>query len=222
MNYHIGTMLIYEHFDGGSDCPVCKIKNAVDARLTESYLGEKVMEDDTRKEVNKLGFCKSHYEALFLMRSKLGLALQTRTRLTYLKKLDIDPNNVKSVKKAAVKLRESGNTCVVCKYLSEHMIRYYKTIAEVYAADEKFRERIVASDGFCLNHYSYLAEYSAYAGKKQKSYLADISEAENKRLEKLGADLDEFCMRHDYRNADKPMTGGKDALKNAKKTFYGI
>ena len=61
MNYHIGTMLIKEHFDGGKDCPVCRIKHSVDIRLTEQYLGEGVMEDHTRAEVNKLGFCCRHF-----------------------------------------------------------------------------------------------------------------------------------------------------------------
>ena len=56
MNYHIGTMLIGENFDGGKECPVCRIKRAVDLRLTEQYLGEGVMEDHTRAEVNALGF----------------------------------------------------------------------------------------------------------------------------------------------------------------------
>ena len=57
MNYHIGTMLIDENFDGGCECPICRIKKRVDERLTEQYLGEGVMEDHTRTEVNKLGFC---------------------------------------------------------------------------------------------------------------------------------------------------------------------
>ena len=93
MNYHIGTMLIKEHFDGGKDCPVCRIKRSVDVRLTEQYLGEGVMEDHTRAEVNKLGFCSHHFSLLYSMRSKLGLALQASTRMnTVMKDVEIAKN----------------------------------------------------------------------------------------------------------------------------------
>lgn len=81
MGYHIGTMLIYEHFDDGKICPLCRIRSVIDQRLTEQYLGEGVMEDSTRKEVNELGFCAEHFDKLYSLHSKLGLALQISTRL---------------------------------------------------------------------------------------------------------------------------------------------
>ncbi len=222
MNYHIGTMLIYEHFDEKDDCPVCRIKKAVDQRLTESYLGEGVMEDSTRKEVNKLGFCAWHFDNLFAMRSKLGLALQSSTILKTIEKSIFPAKDAKSAKKLAETLEKREKTCVVCKYLDEHMERYYKTVAEVYSNDEKFRERITDGQGFCLTHFSALLKYSSFAGKRAKEYVSDIIFAENKRLSSLSEDLAEFCDRHDYRNSDKPLNGGKDALKNTRKTFYGL
>ena len=95
MNYHIGTMLIDENFTENCDCPLCRIKARVDGRLTESYLGEGVMEDNTRAEVNKLGFCEHHYSLLFASRSKLGLALQISTRLNTVLKQVNPPKNSK-------------------------------------------------------------------------------------------------------------------------------
>ena len=86
MNYHIGTMLIDENFNADGECPLCKIRAKVETRLAEQYLGEGVMEDDTRKEVNALGFCSRHYDMLFSFQSKLGLALQVSTRLKTVRK----------------------------------------------------------------------------------------------------------------------------------------
>ena len=86
MHYHIGRMLIDENFKKSDLCPMCLIKLKVESRLAEQYLGEGVMEDDTRKEVNKLGFCLRHFDMLYKMQSKLGLALQTSTRLATIKK----------------------------------------------------------------------------------------------------------------------------------------
>ena len=99
MNYHIGTMLIDENFDEREECPLCRIQRKIDERLTEQYLGEGVMEDHTRMEVNKLGFCAHHYVKLFNSRSKIGLALQVSTRLNTVMKEIEDPKNLKSAKK---------------------------------------------------------------------------------------------------------------------------
>ena len=148
MNYHIGTMLIDENFDERCECPICRIKATVDERLTEQYLGEGVMEDNTRTEVNKLGFCEHHYASLFASRSKLGLALQVSTRLNTINKEVFEPKNVKQAKKQAESLLKLNQTCVVCKYLEQHMIRYYKTVAEVYSNVASFKNRDTARDPF--------------------------------------------------------------------------
>lgn len=221
MYYHIGRMLIDENFNDKTDCPVCAIRKTVDRRLTEQYLGEGVMEDDTRKEVNELGFCREHFDSLFSMRSKLGLALQASTRLKALDRLIVEPKNPSAAKKTSERIREKTSRCVVCKYLDEHMIRYYKTIAEVYSGDPAFKDRIESGNGFCIPHYSDLIAYSSYAGAKSKEYLSSLFRAEKRRIGKADKLLDGFCNRHDYRNAAAPLGEEKNALPNARRTFYG-
>lgn len=222
MNYHIGTMLIKEHFDGGKDCPVCRIKHSVDVRLTEQYLGEGVMEDHTRAEVNELGFCRRHFSLLYSMRSKLGLALQASTITnTVMKDVEI-AKNTKQAKKQAQKILDKGSTCVICKYLDEHLIRYYKTIAEVYSSQSSFKDDILSGNGFCEEHYARLLEYSAYAGGSRKEYLKTLYTVQIRRLSTLSDNLLKFCDRHDYRRAGQPMGDEKYALKDFSDTFYGL
>lgn len=221
MNYHIGTMLIDENFDDSHECPVCRIKRTVDRRLTEQYLGEGVMEDDTRAEVNALGFCVHHFNLLYSMPSKLGLALQASTRLASVVGDFAIETNPKRAKKNADKILEKQKTCVVCKYLDSHLVRYYKTIAEVYASREEFRKRIEVCHGFCAEHYAQLLRYSSYASIKTKDYLAALGRAQQKRLSELSENLVKFCNRHDYRNARQPLGNEKAALKDYSDTFYG-
>lgn len=222
MHYHIGTMLIDENFDGKVECPVCRIQKKIDERLTEQYLGEGVMEDDTRKEVNKLGFCLHHYSKLYASHSKLGLALQVSTRLnTVMANVD-KAKNAKSAKKQAENVLNLGKTCVVCKYLENHMVRYYKTIAQVYDNVASFKQRIRSTPGFCLEHYAQLLNYSSFAGKKQEEYLADLYEVESNLLNNLKESIDDFCIHNDYRNIGKPISKeAKESLKNASCVFYG-
>ena len=103
-------MLIYEHFDGGEICPLCRIRKVINERLSEQYLGEGVMEDSTRKEVNELGFCKEHFDKLYSLPSKLGLALQVSTRLKKkTDKLIYKPANVKDAKTSRKAARLTKN-----------------------------------------------------------------------------------------------------------------
>lgn len=222
MNYHIGTMLIDENFTDGCDCPICKIKKTVNERLTEQYLGEAVMEEDTRMEVNKLGFCPSHYSLLFSFRSKLGLALQISTRLLTMRQQINFPKNARQAKKQGETLLKMNETCVICKYLEEHMIRYYKTVAEVYNNVASFKDRLLAVDGFCMEHYANLLKYAGYAGSKQNEYVADLYAVQSKKVDKLKIAIDEFCIHHDYRRVGTPLSDeARDSLKVAQKTLYG-
>ena len=215
-------MLIDEYFNGEEGCPVCRIKRKIDERLTDQYLGEGVMEDNTRKEVNKLGFCTHHYGMLFSFKSKLGLGLQVSTRLNTISKEVFEPKNLKQAKKQAESVLNFEKSCVVCKYLNEHMVRYYKTIAEVYNNVFSFEEKLDEVDGFCLEHYAELLKYSGYAGGKQKEYVAKLYEIQSKKLAELKENIDEFTFHFDYRHIGKPLSNGaKESLKTASRTFYG-
>ena len=222
MNYHIGTMLIDENFTPNCDCPICKIKRTVNERLTEQYLGEAVMEEDTRMEVNKLGFCLNHYSMLFSSRSKLGLALQVSTRLLTMRKEITLPKNAWQAKKQGETLLKMNQTCVICIYLEEHMVRYYKTVAEVYNNIPDFKNRLLAVNGFCMEHYANLLKYSNYAGGKQKEYVADLYAVQSKKVDELKVAIDEFCIHHDYRRVGTPLSDqARESLKVAQKTLYG-
>lgn len=223
MGYHIGTMLIYEHFDGGKICPLCRIKKVINDRLTEQFLGESVMEDSARREVNELGFCEKHFDKLYSMQSKLGLALQISTR--FKKKTDnliVKPSNGKTAKKQAEKILESNKTCVICKHLDDTMTRYYKTVSHIYKDDAGFKEKIESGNGFCLEHYASLLKYSGEAGGKQAEYLETLYNAMRKNLDSLENSVDEFCNHHDYRKSAKPLSAeAENSLKEARDTLYG-
>ena len=102
------------------------------------------------------------------------------------------------------------------------MVRYYKTIAQVYDNVASFKQRIKSTPGFCLEHYAQLLNYSSFAGKKQEEYLADLYEVESNLLNNLKGSIDDFCIHNDYRNIGKPISKeAKESLKNASCVFYG-
>ena len=221
MNYHIGNMLIYQEFVSGNDCPLCKIRSILEKRLVDQYLNESVMEDYQRRMVNERGFCLHHTEMMHARQNKLSLALQHITRITSLKgKLEItaDP---KCAKAMAEIFCDSDKTCVICDNVQVNMIRYYKTVAEMFYAEKKFKEILLSVDGFCFRHFGELLKYSDYASGRKKDYIYSLTKLEKDSLDKLLTDLNRFAAKHDYRNADMPWNGADKALARSIEKLHG-
>lgn len=181
MNYHIGNMLIYQEFNDSGVCPLCRIRNILENRLAEQYLNESVMEDFQRRMVNERGFCRHHTDMLYARQNKLSLALQHVTRLTALKgKLEVTAD-LKTAQKMAETFIHSGDTCVICDNVEVNMIRYYKTVAEMFYAEPKFKEILQKTNGFCMEHFGYLLKYAAYARGKKKDYIYTLTKLQKNR-----------------------------------------
>ena len=221
MNYHIGNMLIYQEFNDSNECPLCRIRNILEKRLTDQYLNESVMEDFQRRLVNERGFCMHHTKMMHARQNKLSLALQHITRLTALKgKLEItaDP---KTAAKMAETFEHCGQTCVICDGVEVNMIRYYKTVAEMFCAEPDFKETLQKTNGFCLEHFGCLLKYAQFAKNRKKDYYYTLTKLQKEQLEKLLADLNWFAAKHDYRNAEKPWNGAEKALERSILKLHG-
>lgn len=211
MNYHIDTGLIWETFKNGSECPLCELYDIVNARVVEQFTTEAVMEDHARDRVNKLGFCERHFDQLFALPNKLGIALQTSTRLQYIRKKLAQLTKAGQAKKEAERLEREQSTCVLCELNDFNMSRYYKTVAQMYVKEPEFRSLLLGSKGFCMQHYAKLLEFSGAAGLKGGEYVQALSELQQRNLDRLQEELDWFCDKFDYRNGDKPWGNSKDA-----------
>lgn len=223
MQYHVSTGLIIEHFKKENDrCPLCAIEKIVEQNICRELLADACMDDDVRAKSNALGYCEKHFDKLFSMQSKLGLALQSDTRMAYLnKKVFQKPKNAREAKKIAKELSAQTKTCLVCELVDREMIKYYKTLAQMFIAEPEAAELIKNSGGFCFKHYAGLLNYSDYAFLKSKNYLTILHETQQNRLKNHVFLLKSFANRHDYRNAGKPLGEAADALKKIHSDFYG-
>ena len=180
------------------------------------------MEDFQRRMVNELGFCAHHTDMLRARPNKLSLALQHITRLTTLKnKIEVTAD-IKTAEKMADVFMRSGKTCVICEGVEVNMIRYYKTVAEMFCAESKFKEILLSTKGFCLEHFGALLKYASFARGKKKDYIYTLTKLERDVLNKLLEDLQWFAAKHDYRNAEKPWNGAEDALIRSVSKLHGI
>ena len=221
MNYHIDTGLIIEKFNVDSECPLCEIKKIVEEQFLHEFLNDAVMEDNTRIKVGKLGFCSRHFDMLLSRQNKLSVALQTRTRVGVLQNQFGEIKSVKQALKTAEQLEKASSTCVICDLTDESMVKYYKTIAQMFVKEKEFFKTILSSKGFCTHHYAMLLKYSKSASFFAKDYVNLLSIVYNRGIERVDADLKKFCDKHDYRNANEPMGNAETALPRIRTKLYG-
>ncbi|MBQ3219292.1 MAG: hypothetical protein IJB32_01720 [Clostridia bacterium] len=221
MGYHIDTGLIKEKFKVDCECPLCEIQKVVEEQFLHEFLNDAVMEDNTRIKVGKLGFCTRHFDMLFSRQNKLSVALQIGTRADKLSEILTNVKTVKSAVRQAKLLEDSSKTCAVCEYVNESMVKYYKTIAQMFERERDFYKTLISSKGFCIKHYAELLKYSKHAGFMGKNYVDVLSGVEVRNFERIKSELKEFCDKHDYRNALKPLGDAESALPRTREKFYG-
>lgn len=221
MAYHIDTGLIKEKFNVDCECPLCEIQKIVEEQFLHEFLNDAVMEDNTRIKVGKKGFCARHFDMLFTRQNKLSVALQIATRVDVTSNLYDKLTSPKSAVKTANDIFDSQKTCAICDYTNESMIKYYKTIAQMFMRERDFVKSILQSKGFCMHHYAQLLKYSKSAGLVAKEYVSLISGVQKRNMERLRADLQWFCDKHDYRNALEPMGNAETALPRMREKLYG-
>lgn len=221
MNYHIDTGLIKEKFSLDCECPLCEIKRVVEEQFLHEFLNDAVMEDNTRIKVGKLGFCDRHFDMLFSRQNKLSVALQVRTRVDVLQNNFGEITSVKGALKQAEQIQKSSETCIICDLTEQSMIKYYKTIAQMFANESDWYKVLLSSKGFCLHHYSMLLKYCKSASVFAKEYVKLLSGVQIRGTKRVQEDLKKFCDKHDYRNANEPLGTAENALPRARIKLYG-
>lgn len=221
MAYHIDTGLIKEKFKVDCECPLCEIKKIVEEQFLHEFLNDAVMEDNTRIKVGKKGFCAKHFDMLFARQNKLSVALQIGTRVDNISPLISPEKSVRAAIKQAEALDKTATSCVICDLVEESMVKYYKTIAQMFEREKDFYKTLISSKGFCLKHYAELLRYSRHAGFIAKEYVNILGSTQKRNMERLQGELKKFCDKHDYRNALEPLGSAETALPRMREKLYG-
>ncbi len=221
MSYHIDTGLIKDKFKTDCECPLCEIQKIVEEQFLFEFLNDAVMEDNTRIKVGEKGFCAKHFDMLFSRQNKLSVALQIGTRAEVVTPLLSSVKSVGSAKKLADKIDASYKSCVICELLEESMVKYYKTVAQMFEREKEFTKTLLATKGFCMHHYAELLRYGAFAGFMKNQYLSILSGVQSRNFERIKLELKAFCDKHDYRNANVPLGSAETALPRTREKFYG-
>lgn len=228
----IYTIPINEAFDTSAKdhskgCPFCAVYEKFEYNELDIILGASMMEPDIRIKTNKQGFCHNHYEKMFTMKNRLGLALMMESHLNELKDELFGKGLYDLVGgkggKAVARLEKLKGNCYVCERVEYNMTRMFENAALLWEADCEFDKKIKAQPYFCLEHYRRFIE----AGKRNinkrrySDFYDRVSSTEKAYMEQLCEDVSWFCKKFDYRYENESWKNSKDAVERTIKFLTG-
>ena len=81
MREDICTIPISEVFEPKEGCPICRMRDTLENRVTEYITGAAMMEPDIREVTNVQGFCYPHFSMMLKKGSRLSNALILESHL---------------------------------------------------------------------------------------------------------------------------------------------
>ncbi len=228
----IFTIPINEAFDLFEGCPLCSLRDKLEEQTLSFVLGEAMMEPGFRAQLNRDGFCHTHFKGLYAEKNKLALALILESHLDEVRKsFDTEASGGrKSIFKksksenadAADETDRFSKSCLICSKIKYTENRYYSNILYLWEREKPFREKLKNQPYFCVSHFSGLLK-CAKTTLKTEDYTelySEMTEIENKYFKKLRGDVTGFCVSFDHRNIDKPLTGDeKSSIERAIKAL---
>ena len=216
----IYTIPINEKFelsmqDKSCGCPFCSLYRKLENAELDRILGASMMEPDVRIRTNEEGFCRTHYDMMFGMKNRLGMALTMESHLHDLQK-DLKDSLLGAPGQRAIRrIEKLEGSCYVCGRIEYHFSRMIENAVEMWNVDEDFRQKYASQPYFCLPHYKRFLETAAKKlSKNRYKDLAKAAEAvEMPYLDKLSEDISWFCKKSDYRYDSEPWYDSKDAVE---------
>lgn len=222
----IYTIPVNEAFEKSAEdkacgCPFCTLYNKLECDELDLILGASMMEPDIRIKTNKQGFCRTHYDMMFVRKNRLGMALTLESHLDELKRELKDGGLIGGGKgaKPVKRIGELEASCYVCDRIEFNFAHMIETAVLLWQTDENFPAKLKAQPYFCLPHYKKMLQYAQQRlSKKQlKEFVGQCEEIQNSYIEKLNGDVSWFCKKFDYRYDEEPWYDSKDAVERSMK-----
>ena len=204
MRDDICTIPVSEVFEVNDGCPVCRMRDTIEKRITEYILGDAMMEPDVRIETNRVGFCEKHYDNMMSQRGRLQLALMVQTHIDEINSNVFKKSIFLGSAKRGEKAAKISDTCFICDKIEYGLSRMIDTIYRCYEKERDFRELFNAQSIICLPHYERLM--AGIDKRNMRSYGSELANnltrITGEFSKKLYDNLSEYCAMYDYR-ADK-------------------
>jgi len=218
----IYTIPVNEAFDLYSGCPICALYKKLEDNELDIILGAAMMEPDTRIQTNDQGFCGKHFDIMFNMKNRLGLALMIESHLSH--------NIIKTLKGGIFnqpaktkKLDKQKQSCYICHRVEHSLDLMLETAALLWQREKEFKEKLSNQPYFCMSHYPEMlnAAERVLPKKAYPDFAGDCKAVMVRYAEKLYGDVSWFVKKFDYNNEGEPWGDSKDAVERAIKFLSG-
>ena len=204
--------------DKSCGCALCALYRKLEEDELDIILGAAMMEPDIRIKTNKTGFCRLHYDLMFVRKNRLGMALTLESHLDELRR-EIRDGGLGGGQgsKPIKRIGELESTCYVCERINTNFEKMADTAVYLWDTDEAFREKVRSQPYFCLPHYRKLLWYGQrrLGKKKQPEFASALANVVETYFDELREDVSWFCKKFDYRYQDEPWKNSKDAVERA-------
>ena len=225
MKEKLYTIPVTDAFHTDSECPLCSMYHELETQAIEYTMGPSYMEDDTRAETDKTGFCQKHIKQMYANQNRLGITLILDTHmdevlrnLERLSKNGKPPTSSLFKKPAYTDVKSYidylESNCFVCNRINSTFERYLATIFYLYKTEVDFQKTFQHSKGLCTHHYGMLYQMagSHLSGAKLNKFMEDLNTLYFDNMKRVKEDLEWFRDKFDYRNQDAPWKNSKDAV----------
>lgn len=214
----IYTIPINEAFNKRRGCPLCSLRADLESSSLEYIMGAAMMEPDIRKETNRLGFCRKHFDKMQAMKNRLGLALILESHLSAVEELlDMPPGNGKKrfggkfggkKETPGPALEAVSDGCFICHRIEDFERKYLSNTVYLWKTDEAFRKKLSEQSFFCLWHAGNMLQLagSELDAKRLAVFHATVIGLSRDYIQKLRGSLSGFTRSFDHRHAGKPLT----------------
>ncbi len=219
----IYTIPVNEAFEAADGCPFCRLYEKLEENELDLILGASMMEPDVRIKTNEQGFCKDHYNKMFVRKNRLGMALTLESHLDELRKEIKDSPLSPAGTRAKKRIGALEESCYICSRIAFHFEHMFETAVLLYDRDEAFRPKMLATPYFCLPHYRRALSTAERRLQKKKAaaFAKDAASVVEPYFDSLREDVSWFCKKFDYRYDDEPWYNSKDAVERAIKFLRG-
>ncbi len=209
MKYQLETIPVSDAWSSTENCPLCFLMDKAENRHVEYYLGNSVMNPETRVRVNKTGFCTRHFPMMAHAGHAHHLGLIGHTHIMEVRKQisgvlntlerNSSPRSIRSFSEWVSKVSQQ---CLICNSLQKDLQRYAYTAVILYRDEEEFRRLFHQSRGPCLPHAAQLASMAEEVLKKDDTgvFIKALCGHLEKELEQLEADILHFTRKFDSQN----------------------
>ena len=219
----IYTIPVNEAFDDSRDnpscgCPICTLFRRLEEDELQLILGASMMEPDIRIKTNKAGFCRTHYDMMFVRKNRLGMALTLESHLDELRDEIRDGGfGGGQGNKPIKRIEELESTCYVCDRIKNNFEHMVDTAVYLWETDPDFPKKLKAQPYFCLPHYRKVLAYGQkrLGKKRQPEFAKACAGVVEPYFEELQKDVSWFCKKFDYRYTEEPWYNSKDAVERA-------